>query len=131
MKLIMLLLTGIGLILCMIAFIVLVIIFIINDIKEHKVKVENMKMDKQIEQYIEKLQNVYEKYNKLITTIIKSNDKNGNNWIMATYYSGIARTILTIVNDLKNIKDKGSVDFYLIDKLLESSLNNVVDKAVE
>jgi len=46
----MLLLTGIGLILCMIAFIVLVIIFIINDIKEHKVKVGNMKIDKQIEQ---------------------------------------------------------------------------------
>lgn len=131
MKLIMLLLTGIGLILCMIAFIVLVIIFIINDIKEHKVKVGNIKMDKQIEQYIEKLQNVYEKYNKLITTIIKSNDKNSNNWIMVTYYSGIARTILTIVNDLKNIKDKGNVDFYLIDKLLEISLNNVVDKAVE
>ena len=46
----MLLLTGIGLILCMIAFIVLVIIFIINDIKEHKVKVGNIKMNKQIEQ---------------------------------------------------------------------------------
>lgn len=41
MKLIMLL-TGIGLILCMIAFIVLVIIFIINDIKEHKAKVRNI-----------------------------------------------------------------------------------------
>lgn len=40
MKLTMLLLTGIGLILCIIAFIVLVIIFIINDIKEHKVKME-------------------------------------------------------------------------------------------
>ena len=42
MKLIMLLLTGIGLILCMIAFIILVIIFIINDIKEHKVKVRDI-----------------------------------------------------------------------------------------
>jgi len=50
MKLTMLLLTGIGLILCMIAFIILVIIFIINDIKEHKVRMENLKMDKQIEQ---------------------------------------------------------------------------------
>ena len=47
-------------ILCMIAFIVLVIIFIINDIviiinrnrayKEHKAKVGNIKMDKQIKQ---------------------------------------------------------------------------------
>ena len=50
MKLTMLLLTGIGLILCMIAFIILVIIFIINDIKEHKAKVGNIKMNKQIEQ---------------------------------------------------------------------------------
>ena len=41
MKLIMIL-TGIGLILCMIAFIILVIIFIINDIKEHKAKVRNI-----------------------------------------------------------------------------------------
>ena len=53
MKLTMLLLTGIGLILCMIAFIILVIIFIINDIKIRKRKVGNMKIDAQIEQYLD------------------------------------------------------------------------------
>ena len=42
MKLTMLLLTGIGLILCMLAFIILVLIFIINDIKEHKAKGRNI-----------------------------------------------------------------------------------------
>jgi len=40
MKSIMLLLTGIGLMLCMIAFVVLVVVFVVNDIKEHKVKMD-------------------------------------------------------------------------------------------
>lgn len=40
MKSVMLLLTGIGLILCMIAFIVLVVVSIVNDIEEHIAKME-------------------------------------------------------------------------------------------